>query len=214
MKWFKENWFILLIIGAAIFFFWEWQCNAPKVKSVEVPVEDTARAKQVENHADSLVRQINVQMASIDQLTDSLARVKKTVKSLIARVREGELSLGISGSGIISMDSAGYNAIFGRCDSLGGQFNDYILLSEAKQSKQDSVIVGQVVLISTKDSLIMAKQQFNDLLKASFKQTTDGFARIDNNYQKKLQWQKVKQKILVGIIVAEAAKIVYDSARK
>lgn len=214
MKWFNENWFILLIVGAAIFFFWEWQCNAPNVKSVEIPVEDTAKTKQLENHADSLVRQVGVQMASINQLTDSLATVKKTVRSLIARIRQSESIMGVSDSGIISMDSAGYYATIGACDSLGGQFDDYIMISGAKEGKQDSVIVGQMVLISTKDSIILAKQQFNDLLKASFKQTVDGFAKIDKNYQKKLQWQKVKQKILVGIIIAEAAKIIYDSSRK
>lgn len=214
MKWLKDNWFILLVFAAAAFFFWEWQCNPPKIKTVAVPVEDTAKTKEFERQADSLKSHVGVQMTSINQLSDSLVNLKKTVRALMARIREDKTFINLPDSGLVTMDSDGYRFLVSRCDSLGNSFNDYILLSEAKESGQDSVISSQNSLISTKDSLIIEKQKFNDMLMASFKTTRDGFSDIQKQYERKIQWHKTKQTILVAIIIAEAAKIVYDASHK
>lgn len=194
-KWYHWAFIILLLWG--ILAGYEWICNKPKLKTVNVPSEDTMASQIFAAKSDSLAK-INLSLLKRDSvLNDSIQKLKEKKNKIQVVYKTATDTIQLIAS----------------CDSLSNIFEQYIRLSDLRIASKDSLIENLNNQLTQKDSLVSLKEKFASELRTAFNSTIENNNKLQINAGKQIQWLKVKEKAYWIVIGAAAVKIFIDSQK-
>lgn len=197
MKWFKDNWLIVVLITTVIF-----SLLKPIVCNVAQP------SKKDKTQVDSLATIIRENNFASEQVLDSIKKSNENIKvALVSKeAKIGALQNKLSNTlsklkgyqkQISSTDTT--VDVLAYCDSLSNQLNDYVDLAEEIISGKDSIIQDQQNVITGMEKEVDTYKRSNLLMQSSFDTLHSKYNdlyRIANKNSKISGLHKVKDKAL------------------
>jgi hypothetical protein len=216
----KYKWLIPLVvcvlIGIAVAGLLK-KCNyAPDHSADNATVQAIIKAKS----ADSLKLAIlvNKQNGIIISLQDSVKRLNQERQSILMDLSTAKTTAIFYRNQIayatVKHDTLLYQS---SCDSLAQSFDGYVTQSEKEKQNSELLINAQGKVISSQDTTIKAQQQYIDIAHFRIDTLAQKYGILYSDYlktAKKSKWQQVKEKGLLGVLIAETGYIIISSIKK
>lgn len=161
---------------------------------------------------------VAAQVRTISLLTDSVQKLNAERVEILVNLATSKNSAVFYRNQISNAVAKNDTILYqSSCDSLAKSFDGYTIQSEKEKENSDQLINAQGKIINQQDTTIKAQQTYIDIAHYRIDTMAQKYASLYSDYLKtgkRSKWQQVKEKGLLGILIAETGYIIISSLKK